>query len=328
MKKLSLLAVSMAAILAGCNSSSSSSGGDNGGGETEISGRFIDAAVEGMYYTTSSGKSGVTGVEGEFDATSTDTITFYIGGENGLKVGAASARDVLTPFEAAGKYNRALNLAILLQSIDNQFPSGSDLISIPESLRTPSQETLQLLADLNLDEYETVEDFLLEMGVTASNIASEEEALAHMDGAFGSMERGDETVNPLMKPGTFLRYIDVNQRVVTDTDIDTYVYVHADKIIDKDLFERTRGMTEMTFHVESATSVLELAGSNDYTISGNMAEEYLSCIDADSEWDDNNNECQDINVNPNPDFSLIQNSGNHFSYAIRDSEKSLDATYH
>ncbi|MFA0648402.1 hypothetical protein AB4620_22795, partial [Vibrio cyclitrophicus] len=67
-----------------------------------------------IYYSTSSGSKGITNSEGEFTAKSDDTVTFFIGGENGLKVGAASNRDVLTPFEAAGKYDRALNLAILL----------------------------------------------------------------------------------------------------------------------------------------------------------------------------------------------------------------------
>ncbi|MFW8114815.1 hypothetical protein ACOIDR_28365, partial [Klebsiella pneumoniae] len=110
--------------------------------------KFIDAAVEGIYYNTSSGLNGVTNSEGEFTAKTSDTVTFFIGGENGLKVGAASNRDVLTPFEAAGKYARALNLAILLQSLDNQFGSTSDeILTIPDVLREPDAATLAKMKD-------------------------------------------------------------------------------------------------------------------------------------------------------------------------------------
>ncbi|MGR5066629.1 hypothetical protein [Photobacterium sp. DNB22_13_2] len=288
MKKLSLLAASMAVILAGCNSSSSSSGGDEE--DTEFSGRFIDAAVEGMYYTTSSGKSGITGVEGEFDATSTDTITFYIGGENGLKVGAASARDVLTPFEAAGKYNRALNLAILLQSIDNHFGSSSnDLISIPDALISPDQETLEEIRFINLDSRETVLDFLDFMGVEDSEIAQEKDALAHMEDAFGSMDRGSDGANPFSeKNGKFVRNISVTQYETRNN----YTYVHADKMLKDELFHQTRGMSFMDLKLTQENLVI-LEGSNDTTFSNDAASEYLTCISegGDFEYDSNGNTC-------------------------------------
>ncbi|PSW04278.1 hypothetical protein C9J01_28355 [Photobacterium rosenbergii] len=313
MKKLSLLAVSMAAILAGCNSSSSSSGGDNGGGETEISGRFIDAAVEGMYYTTSSGKSGVTGVEGEFDATSTDTITFYIGGENGLKVGAASARDVLTPFEAAGKYNRALNLAILLQSIDNHFgTAGNGLISIPDELKFPDAETLEEIGFINLDSRATVIDFLDFLGLAANEIADETEALAHMEDAFGSMARGSDADNPFSKKdGKFVRNISVTQY---DTTNQGFTFVHADKMLENELFHQTRGMSFMDLQLTQANLVI-LEGSNDTTFSSGAASEYLNCIASGGEFvhDSNgtDNECHGGNLDGN--YTL---TGNKFHYNL------------
>ena len=322
MKKLSLLAVSMAVILAGCNSSSSSSGG--GEEESDVTGRFIDAAVEGMYYTTSSGKSGITGVEGEFDATSTDTITFYIGGENGLKVGAASARDVLTPFEAAGKYNRALNLAILLQSVDNHFgTSGNGLISIPDVLKSPDAETLEEIGFINLDSRTTVIDFLDFLGLDESEIADEEEALAHMEDAFGSMDRGSNDTNPFSeKNGKFVRNISVTQYETRNN----YTYVHADKMLENELFHQTRGMSFMDLQLTQEDLVI-LEGSNDTTFSNNAASDYLTCISSGGEFeyvDNGQNTCNDQPAHTDPQFQLTSRFAYNLLNPYEADEKDFD----
>ena len=142
-----------------------------------------------------------------------DTVTFFIGGENGLKVGAASNRDVLTPFEAAGKYARALNLAILLQSLDNQFGNTLDeILTIPDVLRAPDAATLAKMKDLSLDDRASVIGFLDAMGVEAAKYHFRRAThLTHMQSAFGSMERGDDSANPFITAGKFVRYIDVTQ---------------------------------------------------------------------------------------------------------------------
>ncbi|NOH81577.1 hypothetical protein F0231_17705 [Vibrio sp. RE86] len=272
MKKMSLLAAAITVALTGC-------GSDDSGAvtaPTTTTNKFIDAAVEGMYYSTSSGLNGTTDSEGQFTSGVSDTVTFYIGGENGLKVGAASNRDVLTPFEAAGKYARALNLAILLQSLDNQFGSMSDeVLTIPDVLRAPDAATLAKMKDLSLDDRTSVENFLTDMGVT--NITSEDDALAHMNAAFGSMERGDNSANPFAdKNGKFVRYIDVTQERLDGG----FTFVHADKTLPSDLFEATRGMVQMDYQVNSA-SLTSLIGSNDSQLSEDNAEDYLNCLAGD-----------------------------------------------
>ncbi|WP_299137962.1 hypothetical protein [uncultured Vibrio sp.] len=331
MKKVTLLAAAVALGLAGCGSDSSNSGVTTPTEPSITTNKFIDAAVEGIYYNTSSGLSGVTNSEGEFTAKTSDTVTFFIGGENGLKVGAASNRDVLTPFEAAGKYARALNLAILLQSLDNQFGSTSDeVLTIPEVLRAPDAATLVKMKDLSLDDRASVTDFLDAMGVEAANITSEGDALTHMQSAFGSMERGDDSANPFITAGKFVRYIDVTQ------NSDKFIYVHADKLMEEEMFDRTRGMTEMTFKVNSADSVTMFAGSNDYSLSESFAEQYLTCVSNSAhQWiDEDSSKLQGCDTNKDgavdqtngsmtPESKFVLN--NAFAYKLRDLAKSATA---
>ncbi|MEZ8947842.1 hypothetical protein AB4138_05505 [Vibrio sp. 10N.286.52.C3] len=331
MKKVSILAAAIAVALTGCGSDSSNSGVTTPTEPSTTTNKFIDAAVEGIYYNTSSGLNGITNSEGEFTAKTNDTVTFFIGGENGLKVGAASNRDVLTPFEAAGKYARAVNLAILLQSLDNEFGSSSDdVLTIPDALRSPDATTLAKMEDLSLDDRDSVIDFLDEMGVDSANITSEEDALDHMQNAFGSMTRGEDTVNPFMAEGKIVRYIDVTQ------NSEKFTYVHADKLMESEMFERTRGMTEMTFKVNSADSVSMLAGSNDYSLSENFAEQYLTCVsNAAHQWIDKDNaEKQGCDTNDDglvdrengsltPDSQFVLN--NPFAYRLRDLAQSSTA---
>ena len=97
---------------------------------TPTTAKFIDAEVAGLTYTTTSGISGVTSANGEFEYKENDVVTFYLGGaDKGVKIGAASAQSVVTPFEVAGKYNRSLNLAILLQSLDEA--DNGNVLTVP-----------------------------------------------------------------------------------------------------------------------------------------------------------------------------------------------------
>ncbi|MFA0121395.1 hypothetical protein AB4400_08215, partial [Vibrio sp. 10N.261.48.A2] len=68
MKKVSILAAAIAVALTGCGSDSSNSGVTTPTGPSTTTNKFIDAAVEGIYYSTSSGSKGITNSEGEFTA--------------------------------------------------------------------------------------------------------------------------------------------------------------------------------------------------------------------------------------------------------------------
>ncbi|MFA0240158.1 MULTISPECIES: hypothetical protein [Vibrio] len=313
MKKVSILAAAIAVALTGCGSDSSNSGVTTPPGPSTTTNKFIDAAVEGIYYSTSSGSKGITNSEGEFTAKSDDTVTFFIGGENGLKVGAASNRDVLTPFEAAGKYDRALNLAILLQSLDNQSGSASDeVLTIPDALREPDAATLAKMKSLSLDDRDSVTDFLTAMGVTS--ITSESEALAHMEKAFGEKSgtvRGSTDANPFVaKNGQFIRSIMVRQYDINDPNNrpnDKTMLVHADKMLPKAVFEHTRGTPYFTYQ-DSANGLIAVSDS-DSLLSYADAEKYISCVLTGSS--------AGCNQTAHPDFTLNA----PFSYLLLDKSK-------
>ena len=106
-------------------------GGDTGGGDTGggtpgamAAGYFVDAAVAGLSYTTSSNLSGLTDAEGRYEYREGDTVTFSIGE---LQLGTVVAQGLVTPVtvaqalaanSAANAETVAINLLVLLQSLD------------------------------------------------------------------------------------------------------------------------------------------------------------------------------------------------------------------
>ncbi|GAM61355.1 chromosome segregation ATPase [Vibrio ishigakensis] len=295
MNKYTVIALALSATLTGCGSDDSSDAPiDQGNNLPDIppivtsptDGQFIDAAVSGLAYTTSSGGVGVTDTEGGFEFAPNDTITFYLGGTSGLKIGAASSRDILTPFEATGSYRRASNLAIILQSLDRQFGSqGDEVLTVPEKLQSVQDtEISELLSELSLDQdYEEISAFLNNVGVDSENIVTVDDALFHMEESFEALQRGIEEDNPFsVQDGRKLRQISV-------THFETalgHTYVHADKLLSEELFEKTRGLSHVDLQLNTDTAV-ELAGSNDYELSGNDAEEYLNCLIVGGNFADN-----------------------------------------
>lgn len=318
MKKITLLAASVAVALAGCGSDSDSGSPGGTPGGVVVVNEFIDAAVEGMYYTSSTGESGLTDSNGGYEANESSTVTFYIGGENGLKVGAASNRDVLTPFEAAGKYERAVNLAILLQSLDAD--NGADgMLSLPESLKSPDQTTLGYMKDLSLDDYDSVETFLNNMGIASGDIVSADDALAHMDSTFGvnsGLTRGSSDANPFVKKdGSYIRSITVRQydieNPVTNPN-DKTILVHADKMLPTAVFENTRGMPYYVF--QDTANGLVVVSDSDTSYSGTEAEGLIYCELNGGNYGDG---CE---TNSDSLFELSTGSG-PFSYLLLDKSK-------
>ena len=105
--------VSSSTCTTDCSSTTSTSGAEN-------TGVFVDSAVAGVTYTTSSGLSGTTNSSGEFSYRSGDTASFSIGDIN---LGSVTASAVLTPVEVMGASGTAdpkvINLARLLQTLDS-----------------------------------------------------------------------------------------------------------------------------------------------------------------------------------------------------------------
>ncbi|MDD1796233.1 hypothetical protein LRP50_24235 [Enterovibrio sp. ZSDZ42] len=314
--KTSLLAASVALILAGCGSDDSTpvvGGGSTGGGSQVggvIVGQFIDAKVEGLYYESQpSGLTGWTDAKGEYRSKSGDTITFYLGGKNGLKIGASSERGdkgVISPFESTGKYERSAVLARLLQSID-QNKADNDIIVVPNLLRENIAEaTLNAVGIIQLDDFASTALLMKELNIPAGEWVSEEDAMAHMSAALDIKRGGTAQIDAFkLDSGTVIRNIGVSQTKQNTPDGEKTLFVHADKTMDADLFEDTRGMSLMLLKLQSDGLNL-LAGSTDSGLSEYFAQQYLTCLKdypkatwVDDQKDENDNDIRFCDMNNN-----------------------------
>ncbi len=117
--KIIVLATALSLSACGGGGGSTDTGSNNGG-STELTGTFIDSAVSGMRYETSSGLKGTTDTNGAYQYKTGDTVMFYIGD---LLIGSATATGVLTPISlvpnALDESNTlVINIARFLQSLD------------------------------------------------------------------------------------------------------------------------------------------------------------------------------------------------------------------
>ncbi|GAL28385.1 chromosome segregation ATPase [Vibrio variabilis] len=233
----SVLAASIIAVvsLAGCGSDSKTEVPEVVAGQ----GQFIDAAVEGIYYHSQpSGKFGFTDAEGLYKYDAGDTITFFLGGSNGLRIGSTSARDVVSPFEATGNYQKAVNLARILQSMDD--PSNGS-ITLPDSVTSPGPGMIAALNNVLLHDMESANDLQDELGLT--EWVSEEDALEHLNDSLEGLERGSNEILTEWQRGSgnIVRTIYSTLSAQNPYDVKERLYVTADKLLDEELFEATRG---------------------------------------------------------------------------------------
>jgi len=96
-------------------------GGGGGGGSSTNTGYFVDSAVSGLSYVTSSGITGVTDATGAFEYAPGDTVTFSIGD---VVIGEATGASLLTPVSlvpgATDETDTTVtNIARFLQSLDD-----------------------------------------------------------------------------------------------------------------------------------------------------------------------------------------------------------------
>lgn len=126
------LIIASSVALAAC---SGGGGGSDDGGDTvdaagSSRGLFVDAEVEGLSYTTSSGVEGVTDENGTYNYTPGDEISFSVGG---VDIGTVTAAPKCTPTDfGAAK----LNIARFIQSLDadGDPTNGIDLVAASAAL--------------------------------------------------------------------------------------------------------------------------------------------------------------------------------------------------
>ncbi|MFG0770240.1 chromosome partitioning protein ParA [Vibrio plantisponsor] len=286
MKKvgLSLLALAISSALVGCGGSDSDSKSTEPTETTSYSvpssGSFVDATVEGLYYVSGT-KSGYTSSTGVYNVdTDEAVVTFYLGGENGFEIGTISARSVSTPFEAAGTYERSVNLARLLLTIDNT--SDESYIVIPTTLQgvTDGSALSTALQKISLDDEEfedSIADLLTELSI--SSIVSADDAIEHMDGSLSDLTRGEDIALTDWAKGSDGVFVSRSaiQRIKNSSSDSFDFAIHGDNTQGSTVFNNTSGMLTQTY-VLGSDSFVTKSGSNDGFFSGSRAEAYLECV--------------------------------------------------
>ncbi|OBT15500.1 hypothetical protein A9264_13145 [Vibrio sp. UCD-FRSSP16_10] len=281
----------LALTMVGCGGDSSSSASVDAGDdvttpdtpvETSLQGVFVDAVVEGLYYQSQpSGLKGFTDAAGLFDYEDGDLVTFFIGGEEGLRIGQTNARSVVSPFEVTGSYQKSLNLARILQSAGDTTEQS---ITLPDSLKSPDANMLAALNSVLLHDMDSVEDLKEELAV--EEWVSEDEALSHLNNSLKDLDRGDKSALVDWSKGSQAYLRQISTTLSSDK-----ISVHADKLLNDELFMATVGSSAMVLQLNEDNLVV-LEGSNDTTISGDQAGSYLACLDAeglDADFDGDGN---------------------------------------
>ncbi len=121
----------------------SACGGGGGSGATSsatrMQGRFIDSAVEGLTYRTSSSITGVTRPDGGFDFNDGDTVEFSFGS---IKFPSVAAKTIVTPLNMAeGQVDSPIltNIAYTLQALDSDDNPDNGITLSPELAKLATQ---------------------------------------------------------------------------------------------------------------------------------------------------------------------------------------------
>ncbi|QOY54436.1 Ig-like domain-containing protein [Candidatus Sulfurimonas marisnigri] len=125
-----------------------------GDGSGTVTGQFVDAPVQGLGYTCSSGTTGTTNSNGEYTCIIGDSVTFFIGS---VEIGTSSAQETaITPYSLFTNNNvAAINLARLLQSVDTGSVSGVIVIDTALEANIPADTNFS-----NVDFNTTIQDAL------------------------------------------------------------------------------------------------------------------------------------------------------------------------
>lgn len=311
MKKISLLAASVAFALVGC-------GGSDGDSSTPApteqvkkptitvpeKGAFIDAKVIGLHYVSGSLEEKTTDDTGGYTIDpSNPEVSFYLGGTDGLFIGSVSGRHITTPFEAAGTHQRAVNLARLLLTIgegtSTLIEAGNPVDSINLSTLDFTPEAVKIaLNKAMLDDEGSLFDIAKALDSSAT-LVTEEEATKHMQESLKDIKRGSDVNLTHWARGSNWTFVSrgSTQRIrnapYTGNDNPEFdLVINVDRTLTdpegnpRDLFEQTSNMT-LTL---AEDNFIILKGSNDSSISSYYIAEYLTCLDADGIFNIEENE--------------------------------------
>ena len=159
---------------------SGGTGGTGGNTPTPSKGIFLDSAVAGIHYETAT-QSGETDAEGRFNYLPGETVTFSIGG---IVLPAVAASDTVTPlmvFETNDFTDqRVVNLGRLLQSLDDDGDLENGIQVTAEARSAATGVAIDLNVPAGTFETNTQVINLLAAGGGSPTLVSEEDAIAHM----------------------------------------------------------------------------------------------------------------------------------------------------
>ncbi|HIF9278892.1 TPA: chromosome partitioning protein ParA [Photobacterium damselae] len=306
--------------------------------ETEniAKGRFIDAQVQGLDFISGAEK-GQTDSDGNYTIDpDASAVSFYLGGENGLLIGSVSSRSVTTPFEAAGTYERSINLARLLLTI-NDHNDNSTIIIPTEIKDNPSQEIKAALAQITLDDtsFEKSVNTLLTL-LDSKKLVSAVDAEQHMQASLNptKLKRGSEKVLSQWAKGSDQRFVERSTvlRIKNPKDENPkdeyHNAIHADRTLGEEVFTKTVGLSSMQFTLKKDEFLVH-KGSNDTTFSDRFAAQYLTCVKENGEIsvDSNNGDaplCNGIPIEPDQNVDFF-NEPSAFTYVITNPLAEQDA---
>ncbi|RDC52348.1 hypothetical protein DVA85_08805 [Acinetobacter sp. RIT592] len=175
--KKTLLCVALAGLLSACGGSddnSSTPPTSNIGTQTGV---LTDAVIAGVRYVTSSGATGFTNDDGEFNFNEGETVKFYIGD---VQLGdEIEAKERVTPLDLAETENARLNLLVFLQSLDGD--DNDDKLQI-------STATTDALKNQSINFDQPYNDFkneaIVKTVIPEEKLVNEEDAKAHFQATF------------------------------------------------------------------------------------------------------------------------------------------------
>lgn len=132
-------------------------GGGDGGStptSTTLTGQFLDAPVEGLSYTTSSGLSGKTDAQGTFKYRKNDKVTFKV--NDNIVLGSVTGSSIVTPLDLVGANSvtdqKVTNIVAFMLYLDddgdpnngiridpNKIPSVSSQVDLSQTTTPPAE---------------------------------------------------------------------------------------------------------------------------------------------------------------------------------------------
>lgn len=288
-------------------------------------GEFIDAKVEGLHYRSGSTLA-LTDANGGYTVDAANpSVAFYLGGEEGLLLGSVSGRQVSTPFETMGTHQRAVNLSRLLLTIDTQAGDDSKIV-IPAAVQTPSDAVKAALQAIKLDDVATFTALFTELSVNPASLVSEANAIAHMTNSLKDVARGSADNLTHWAKGSNWTFVqrEATQRVRNSETSDFQSVIHGDRTLSEDVFKKTGGLTASFYTLEDG-SFITRTGSNDGTISGDFAAQYMTCASKDGEFtaakDNHGNDIFHCDGEPATIDSSFENTSAHYQYELANPAK-------